>query len=198
MSLHQLTAASSPSSNHLCQLKASKSPQNKLPPRPTCHGNNLPWGQFAMGGWRESWAGEQASEWVGRMLEAQCDGVSIGCENGKPLSSTADAVVCSDALPTCLLAFPVLPPANCGELSLRWIGRVELSCGNLAAVSWQRRLGGSEPAMVSWPCWTVLGELSHFTSYCSLFWALKKCSIPVCLVTIHEYFHQGYLLYSIH
>lgn len=44
-------------------------------------------------------------------------------------------------LPTCLLIYLALPPAGQGELSLRWVSHVELSCSNLVAVSQQRQLG---------------------------------------------------------
>lgn len=54
-------------------------------------------------------------------------------ENGKPLAAAASPTCTALCSPT----HPVLPPAGHGKLSPWQVGCVELSCGDLVAVSWQ-------------------------------------------------------------
>lgn len=151
---YQLTATSSPQSSCLCQLTASKSPQDQLAVGTICHG-------------RGSWAGEQAGGQNVWSPVRQCQHWVWKWE--VPFPPTL-------MLPPAPTHTVLCPPArSLAQLSLQPTTEScphnELVAWGCPVATWWLWVGRGKLAVVSWPCWTLHGELSHSTFYCSLLWA---------------------------
>lgn len=125
--------------------------------------------------WPELWTGQSLAEWQWQWWQWMY--VKIGSPQSPPLlytqptcllahlhglpsgvkSLAATTTLCSA---TCLLSPLPLSLASHDELFPWQIGHVELSCNELAVVSWQRQLGSRELATVNWPRRTGHAELS--------------------------------------